>query len=114
MEEEKKQVEAKAAAEVAATKQGTVEVVSARREVATVREQNEKLESQVNAAADEQICSICMVNQKDRVLDCGHRFCNDCCDRFKDCPVHHERFARKVDAEAKATPSILRAKGVPQ
>ena len=33
------------------------------------------------------LCSICEENRKDRVLDCGHVFCDLCLNRMRRCPL---------------------------
>lgn len=33
------------------------------------------------------VCSICEENKKDRVLDCGHVFCDICLNKMEKCPI---------------------------
>ena len=33
------------------------------------------------------VCSICEENKKDRVLDCGHVFCDMCLNKMEKCPI---------------------------
>ena len=33
------------------------------------------------------ICSVCMENKKDRSIDCGHIFCNECIKKLTNCPT---------------------------
>ena len=45
----------------------------------TLKHMEQKLE-------DHKACPLCMENDKDMVLSCGHQFCEMCCSTLTDCP----------------------------
>jgi hypothetical protein len=45
---------------------------------------------------DKKNCCICMTNNNDTVLDCGHMYCNDCSKKIKKCSLCNASITNRI------------------